>query len=78
MKCEKCGHEALRLSFSKSQWLCSICKSVSYSYRIGKLHQSANNPYSPKLTKAKNDVFSRSVERNGVVIDTATGREAEY
>ena len=82
MKCENCGTENTRSFFDKveKKWFGRCCTSVQIGFTSpAYLHQSACNPDAPKLSIAKNNVFTRSrLLKSGEVIDTATGKEAAY
>ena len=79
MVCDECHREVSRLRYKKNKWYCNDCYSGSGAIRPSYLHQSAGNPHVPKMTVAKQDVFRRSqVQKDGSVIDTATGREPAY
>lgn len=81
MTCGKCGQDSQRLRYDKGKqiFVCNDCRPVSRSASPSYLHCSAGNKWAPKLSVAKNNVFTRSkLLPSGDVIDTATGREAAY
>ena len=81
MICVKCQKEAQTLRYDKvlKDFVCRECRPVVRSSSPSFLHCSVGNKWAPKLSVAKNDVFTRSkLLPSGEVIDTATGREAAY
>ena len=81
MICGECNKNSQRLRYDKEKkiFVCNDCYPVSRSSSPSYLHCSAGNRWAPKLSIAKNNVFTRSkLLPSGDVIDTATGKEAAY